>query len=363
MKKYSSLIAINLTLLTLGAVFYVLYIGSPIFIPFVVALLFSFIILSITGYFHRAFLLPKYIAFILSLLIIAIIFWIITGIINANVTWIITRAPDYQEKLETIFLGILQKYNINSWEITKQWLDNLDIQYLLTTTFSIFRSIITNAGIIMMFMVFILLESTTFYKKVALISGGENSSFFKIYGQIRSDITSYFMIKTVVSLMVAILSAIIMLLFWVDFWLFWAFVIFLLNYIPNIGSIVAVTFPVLLSLIQFESFSYTALFLIVMVGAQVFVGNFLEPKLMGQRLNLSPLVILFSLMFWGYLWGPIGMLLSVPIMVSINIVLAHIPATRNIAILLSERWVVKFYGEDTKNLTLKKMKKLLKYRD
>ena len=91
------------------------------------------------------------------------------------------------------------------------------------------------------------------------------------------------------------------------------------------------------SLIQFESVSLTVVLLVLMTSAQVLTGNILEPKIMGNRLNLSPLVILISLIFWGTLWGPIGMLLSVPIMVTINIILAHFELTRPISILLSEK--------------------------
>lgn len=133
-----------------------------------------------------------------------------------------------------------------------------------------------------------------------------------------------------------------MFFFGLDFFVFWAFLIFLFNYIPNVGSIIAVFFPVTFSLIQYESVSLTMIFLVLMIGAQVLMGNFIEPRLMGNKLNLSPLVILISLIFWGTLWGPIGMLLSVPIMVMINIVLAHIEVTRPIAILLSEKGIVKF---------------------
>jgi len=128
----------------------------------------------------------------------------------------------------------------------------------------------------------------------------------------------------------------------VDFALFWAFLIFLLNYIPTVGSIVAVIFPVTFSLLQFESWSIFTLLLIILTSVQLLYGNFLEPRLQGNKLNLSPLVIIFSLLFWGQMWGVVGMLLCVPIMVMINIVLSHIPATRGIAILLSEQGNIRF---------------------
>ena len=128
-----------------------------------------------------------------------------------------------------------------------------------------------------------------------------------------------------------------MYIFGLEFAIFFAFIIFLLNFIPNIGSIIAVTFPVIFSLVQFESLYLTSIFLALMIGVQVLMGNFVEPKFVGNKLNLSPLVIILSLVFWGSLWGVVGMLLSVPIMVIINIILAAIPSTRPIAILFSEK--------------------------
>ena len=196
-----------------------------------------------------------------------------------------------------------------------------------------------------------------------IIAGWDRGAFFKIFDQVQADVKSYFLIKTIVSLLVAFISFMIMYFFGLDFLIFWAFLIFLLNYIPNIGSIIAVFFPVIFSLIQFESLSLTFIFLVLMISAQVLIWNIIEPRLMGNKLNLSPLVILISLIFWGTIWGPTGMLLSVPIMVMINIVLAHIEVTRPIAILLSERWIVKFANMKelpTGKLSIRKMRKLLK---
>lgn len=361
-KKYSSFLSVNVWLLTLGFVIYVLYIGSSIIIPFVVAVLLSFIVISITKFYHSKGL-HNILAFLFALISIGIVFYIIARIINSNVEEIINAAPEYQRKLMDIFDTYAQKYSIDSSLLRDELIAKIDIPTLLSSAAGVVTSIVKNAGIIFFFMVFILLESKSFRWKLALITGGEKSTFFNVFEQIQHDIKSYFKIKTITSLSVALLSAMIMYFFDLDFLMFWAFIIFLLNYIPNIGSIIAVCFPVLFSLVQFESMYATTIFLILMTIAQVFIGNLVEPRLMGNKLNLSPLVILVSLIFWGTLWGPIGMLLSVPIMVMVNIVLAHIEATRPIAILLSEKWMVKFHGmwKIWKwKFTIKKMQKMLK---
>ena len=343
MKTKNTLITVNISLLTLGAFVYVLYIGAPIVIPFVVAVLLSFIILSIASFFKNKGL-QRHLAFIASLLSIGVILYLIGKIINTNVSGIIEEAPIYQEKLTRIISEIAWKYNIDQKVAIDQLVAKIDIQFLVASTASIITGIVKNAGMIIFFTVFILLESTSFFDKLKIITWGEKSAFFKVFEQIQEDMKSYFKIKTFTSCLVALLSAIIMFFFGLDFFIFWAFLILLLNYIPSVGSIIAVFFPVIFSLIQFESLYITGIFLILMITAQVFIWNFIEPRLMWNKLNLSPLVILISLIFWGMIWGPIGMLLSVPIMVMVNIVLAHIEVTRPIAILLSEKWIVKFSG-------------------
>ena len=361
-KKYNPLIAINLTLLTFWACMYVLYIGASIIVPFVVAVFLSFIIVSLS-HFYRERGVPRYLSFISSLVTIWVVFYVIGRIINANIADIIAGAPEYEQKLRIIISDVAAKYNIDQTIVMQQFFDRINIPSLVSGTASVLTAIVKNAGMIFFFTVFLLLESTSFRKKLWVITWGEKSSFFTIFEQIQWDIKSYFLIKTIISISVALISALIMFFFGLDFFIFWAFLIFIFNYIPNVWSIIAVFFPVVFSLIQYESFSLTMVFLFLMMGAQVFMWNIIEPRLMWNKLNLSPLVILVSLIFWGTLWWPIGMLLSVPIMVMINIVLAHIEVTRPIAILLSEKGIVKFTPPPELKewkFSIKKMKKLLK---
>jgi len=361
-KKNISLLTVNVTLLTLGFFIYVLNIGASIIIPFIVALLLSFIIVSLSTFFKGRWL-PKIIAFIASLFTIGLVLYWIAQIINSNINEIIIWAPEYQQKLIRITTEIASVFNIDEKIIVSQFIEKINIPSLISLAAALITSIVKNAWMILFFTIFLLLESKSFGKKLAIITGWEKSAFFQVFEQIQWDIKSYFLIKTIVSLWVALLSMMIMMILGLDFFLFWTFLIFLFNFIPNVGSIIAVCFPVIFSLVQFESPSLTLVFLLLMVAAQLLTWNIIEPRLMGNRLNLSPLVILVSLIFWGTLWGPIGMLLSVPIMVIINIVLAHIEVTRPIAVLLSERGIVKFYGmKDSSSwkFSIKKMRKILK---
>jgi predicted PurR-regulated permease PerM len=127
----------------------------------------------------------------------------------------------------------------------------------------------------------------------------------------------------------------VLLLFGVDYPIFWGIVAFLLNFIPYLGSWVAVALPVLLSLVQFESPWRAVILLLILLSIQNAIGYAIEPSIAGSRLNLSPLVIILSLAFWGTLWGIVGMILAVPLVVVIKSILENIPETRPLATMLS----------------------------
>ena len=362
MKKYEALIALCLAFFTLALFVYILAIGAGVIVPFIISVLLSFIILSIAWFYTRVFLLPQFVSFVFSLFTIASILYIVWQIINTNIDAIIRLAPTYQEKFIRIIDTYAELYNIETNAVSSQLFSNFSLASIFASIAWIVTSFVRSAGIIFFFTLFILLESKSFTRKIALITWWEKSTFFLALDQIKSDIKSYFLVKTLVSLATWFISWSILFFFWLDFFIFWAFLIFLLNYIPNIWSIIAVFFPVAFSLVQFESLSLSITLLIVLTWIQVLFWNFVEPKLMWNRLNLSPLVILISLIFWGTLWWPIGMLLSVPLMVMINIALSHIESTRPIAVLLSEKWIIKYsWFEQVKKwrFWLKKMKKFL----
>lgn len=365
MKKPESFIAYALAFISLVLFVYILSIGASLIIPFIIAVLLSFIILSIKNFYAKHFALPAFFSFTFSFMTLAVVLYIITLILNANIDAIIKLAPSYQERLIQMFEDYAESYQIDVSMLSEQVFSYISLSTLFNSLANITTSFIKSAGIILFFTLFILLESKSFSRKLALITGGDKSTFFQALDQIKSDIKSYFVVKTLISLATWCVSWVILFFYWLDFFVFWAFLIFLLNYIPNIWSMIAVFFPVVFSLVQFQSVTLTLSLWIILTAVQIFFGNALEPKLMGNRLNLSPLVILISLIFWGTIWGATGMLLCIPIMVMINITLAHIESTRPIAVLMSEKWIIKYsWIEQTKKwkFWLKKMKKLLQGR-
>jgi len=159
--------------------------------------------------------------------------------------------------------------------------------------------------------------------------------FIEIKNNIDSQVQRYLGIKTIVSFITGSLATIVLLIFGVDFAIVIGFFTFVLNYIPNVGSIFATAFPILIAIFQFDTI-WPAFWIFIILGAiQMTLGNFIEPRVMGYGLGLSPLVVIFSLVFWGWLWGLPGMILAVPIAAIIKIITANIPSTKFISVLIS----------------------------
>ena len=250
-------------------------------------------------------------------------------------------APTYQariteliQKVEKIILPEWSKIDFSSI------FSSINFQSVFNYILSAVTSISSSIWTILFYTIFILLESLYFEKKLKLMVSDDEKrrKFTNILSKIEKDVKWYFFIKTFISLLTALFCYVIMLSFWLKYAAFWALVTFVLNFIPNIWSIIAVVFPSIFSFVQADFTMYTSLIMISLLTiVQLIVWNVVEPKMMWNRLNLSPLVIIIALSFWWYIWGIIGMLLSVPLVVIMNIILSKFEKTRPIAILLSEK--------------------------
>jgi predicted PurR-regulated permease PerM len=152
---------------------------------------------------------------------------------------------------------------------------------------------------------------------------------------VSESIQRYIGMKTLVSLLTATISYAVLALVGVDFAIIWALLVFFLNFIPTIGSIIAVIFPALLTLVQFDTITPFLVVALGLGGTQFVIGNVIEPMYVGKSLNLSSFMILLALSFWGTVWGLPGMFLAVPLMVMAGIVCAQFHGLRWIAVILS----------------------------
>ena len=339
-KEKNTLMNVTLVMITLLIVFYVLYIWSSLIIPFIIALLFSFAIIWLSNFFKK-FKIPGFISFILSLSTYIFLFWWIWKMLWSNLNDFLDLLPVYQERVTELIAQFFSLTHIPEPKNLTEILNKLDFQYIFTLIIGWFTSIFSSTGIILFYVLFILLEYRYFKDKLQLMILNNSSKYEIVWiiDKIKKDIKSYFLIKSIVSFITASLSYITMLIFWLNFAIFWWLLIFILNFIPSIWSIIAVWLVIIFSFVQPEFWLYNSLLLSsILIWIQVLMWNIIEPKFMWNKLNLSPLVIILSLWFWGSIWGIVWMLLSVPLMVIINIILSKIPATRSLAILLSEKW-------------------------
>jgi predicted PurR-regulated permease PerM len=234
--------------------------------------------------------------------------------INKTLMWLKTRGVD---------TTAIESMNL---------LDVGSVMRLTAVTLNNLSEVLANGFLILMIVIFILLEASSFPVKLQSIKGDQYSNLSHL-DQVLNTINHYMAIKTVVSLATAVVVALWLLILGVNYPLLWGLLAFLLNYVPNIGSIIAAIPAVLLALIQLGALSALATaggYLAV----NMIMGNFVEPRFMGKGLGLSTLVVFLSLLFWGWVLGPVGMLLSVPLTIVVKIVLECNDETRWLAILL-----------------------------
>jgi predicted PurR-regulated permease PerM len=283
--------------------------------------------------------LPAWLITVLAFCIVILVIMGVVEIITYNLMLIRARTPDYLANLRTMLNSVQE---IPGFELvqqrTIQRIESFNFNPILTGLLNGISGMAGNIFLIMIYVVFLLAEQSMFAKKMKQLLSDQSSimAFQKFLSQVNSAVRTYVYVKTLMSFLTGILSYFILLLFGVDFPVLWAFVIFLLNYVPYVGSLVATFLPAAFAVFQFQSFSiFIWVFLAIQV-VQVLVGNILEPKVMGKTLNLSPLGVLIALTFWGMIWGVMGMILSVPITSILVIIALRFPATRFVAVLLSE---------------------------
>lgn len=345
----TNVVALASALAIAALTIYLLIIGQSILVPLVLAIFITYLLKALAHSLLkikiRGHSLPDKLALTCAIILFLIAVAIIVQLVAGNVGAIAEAAPVYQQKLQALFAEVqtVVERLIGAPLTIAELNDRIDFQGVILRLVAAIQSIAGNTFLIFIYVVFLLLESRTFDLKVKAFAPTpqREAAIKQTLATIGRDIETYVWIKTLMSLLVGGASYVIMLLAGIDFAAFWALLIFILNYIPFIGSVVAVAFPVVLSILQFSNPTLTGLLLAGLMGAQVVVGNVVEPRVTGTSLNLSPVILILALSVWGSIWGVTGMILSVPIMVMCMIVLAQFPRTKPLAILMSQSGEIK----------------------
>ena len=330
-----------MTLIVVFLVFYILYVGKTLLLPLVIAGAVTYLINvlahTICMVRLRGTAIPHPVAMVFAIAIILTLVALMIQLITVNIASVIEEAPYYQKNLVSLIEKGSHLFGIEEAPNIQQILSRIDFRSYLQNFGGTVRSLVSRTGIIFVYLIFLLIEQRTFSRKIkVLVSDPERlKDVSALIEKIRSDIRTYIGIKVLTSAATALLSYLVLSLVGVDFASFWAVLIFLLNFIPTIGSIIATIFPAMLTLIQFDTLGPFIITTSCLVGIQFCIGSLTEPRLMGSHLNLSPIVILLSLGLWGSIWGIPGMFLCVPITVIMVIICSYFPTTRPIAVLLS----------------------------
>ena len=330
-----------MAMIVIFLVFYLLYIGQALLLPLViagaVAYLMNVLAHSICMIRIRGISMPRPVAMVFAVAIILVSLGMVIQLITVNIASVISEVPKYQQNLLSLIERGYQLFGIEESPNIQQIFSRIDFSSYLQNFGGTVRSLVSRMGIIVVYLLFLLVEQRTFSSKIrGLVSDPERlEDVFRLIERIRSDIRTYIGIKVLTSAGTALLSYLVLRFVGVDFASFWAVLIFLLNFIPTIGSIIATAFPSILTLVQFDTLGPFIITASILTTIQFCIGSLLEPRLMGSRLNLSTIVILLSLGLWGSIWGIPGMFLCVPITVIIVIICSYFPTTRPVAVLLS----------------------------
>jgi predicted PurR-regulated permease PerM len=246
-------------------------------------------------------------------------------------------APVYQANFAKLTAKLKTLIGIEKMPTTDRLMESLNLGALLSWLGGAVGSILGEIVLVVIYVAFLLAEQRHLPEKIDRLASNEDDAkrIRLLTSAISKQVQTYVWIKTVVSILTGFVSYVILRLVGVDFAAVWALIIFLLNYVPTVGSALGVVFPALLTLVQFETLTP---FVVIVVGLgtiQFVIGNVVEPALMGKSLNLSSFVIILSLTFWGTIWGIPGMLLCVPITVVFAIVCSYFSRFHWLAVVLS----------------------------
>ncbi|MDR3011873.1 MAG: AI-2E family transporter [Chitinispirillales bacterium] len=337
----------------------VLYIGRPLLMPFVLAVAIWCLINILTEAFAKPLPLvrirvPRPLAFCAALVTIIGAVYLASWIITNNINQVVERIPVYQYNLEMMGYRIQALMPWNETFTLSGLISGLDFNSAMRRIVGEVTNALGKGTIVAIYLLFLFLEQGSFRSKLSKLianTDSEKNIDFTIK-QVSNDIRAYVGIKTAASLITAILSYVIFKIIGLDFASFWAFLIFLFNFIPAIGSIVSTALPTIFAFLQYESLGPFLAVLIGVTTLQMLIGNILEPRFQGDRLNLSPLVILLSLALWNIIWGIPGMFLCVPLTSIAMIIFSRIPQTQKIAIALSRNGEILLTADEVEEAQL-----------
>ena len=327
---------------------------SNIFIPFVIAY-FLFFAFSPLNDLLAKYKIPVFAIILLDIFITGLAAWGVSAFIIGSLSQFVGQLPVYEQKLNGIVISAAHNFHINdpyyeNFSISNA-LKNLNFSLIAGNLFTSTFSVMGNVLFVLFFFVFVFTGHQNVYmairkrylhrkadsehlktteshsdsdkEKIIQEQLDKEEKLANTFKTITDQIQRYILAKIGVNFGAGLAVFIVCIIFGIDFPIVWALFTFLFNFIPSLGSAIALVLPVLFVLIQSGSAGFTILVALIIAGIQTLFFNILEPQIIGRRLNLNPVLILFSVLLWGYVWGITGMLLSVPLTAIIKIIISN----------------------------------------
>ena len=322
----------------------ILKIAATVILPFTIAVLLSFVMYPIVKGLDKI-RCPRVVSILLVVVIIVSFLYLVGMVLFTSVMMIIAQYPRYEDRFIEVYIQVASLFQLPFDEHLSFW-ENLWGQlgirnFIRDYTFYFSNHIlkfISSAIIVIFFTVFILLEASFFKQKLDIAFEKRSERIGKMGHDIMAQVTRYLTAKFFISVANGLIFAVGFRLVGLDFAIVWGITQFLLNFIPNLGSIVAGVTISLFALIQFWPNPVPIIIVVsIILAVNMILGNMLDPKIVGEHVGISPLMILISLAAWGWIWGFTGMVLAVPMTVIIKLVCENIPVLEPVAIMIGTR--------------------------
>lgn len=328
---------------------YILIVFKNLLIPLTIAGFLTYLFYPILLWMKEKLKIPQGLGLVIIFVLNFAVFYLIGLLFVSSIGGFSAKIDFYGKQLSIVTKDILKPFNLTLSELAnmigietekfdagnliKKLFDVGIIQGLITS----FSNLFTNFFIVMIFWVFMILGKQNFEDRLRLAFKNSKVSIDKTLNSINEQLQSYLLIKTGVSLATGLSFGIILSIYGIPFAMIWGLLAFIMNYIPNIGSLLATIFPIIIGLLEY-GLGFTSISLaVILVIVQTIFGNIIEPKFQGRRMDLSVVFILISLIFWGWVWGIIGMFLAVPISAVIKILCSNIEPLKPVAILMGSK--------------------------
>lgn len=354
--NYSKGIFYLLLCMCILAVGTVLKLTAPVVLPVAVAVLLSFVFQPVVATLNRKFRIPAGVGIAIVIIILISVIVICGNLLFSSIKTILTLYPKYEERFMIVYEAIADIFHLpfdGDTSLFENLWSQLGIRSAIqTTAITLSNQVIKflrNLTVVFLFVIFLLAEMGAFKSKALVaFAGKDTGKITSIIKDIILQVTRYISVKFFISLLTGILVFLGTFVVGMDFPIIWGFIAFLLNFIPNFGSIISGIGTTLFALIQFWPKPAPVIWVaFVMLSVNMVLGNFIEPKIQGRNLGLSPFIIIVSLSIWGWIWGFMGMILAVPVMVILKITCENISFLQPLSLLMGSKSAAEQRQEKT----------------